>query len=281
MKKVLITGANGQLGRELTKQLRDKKVELILTDVGDLDITNGAVVYFKVKDIKPDIIINCAAHTAVDKCETQKDLAYKINTIGAKNLAEAAYCVGADIVQVSTDYVFDGEALKPITEFDSTNPQSVYGSSKLQGEILVRNLNPKSYIVRTAWLYGHGDNFVKNIINLSKTNESLKVVNDQHGTPTSTVDLSRVIIKLLEEKNYGLFHCTCKGETTWYDFTKEIFRLKGINTQVIPCGTEEFPRPAKRPKYSVLQNYMLELTTGDITRSWEEAIKEYVGKLKI
>ena len=277
MRKVLITGANGQLGRELTKQLRDKKVELILTDTGELDITNSAVVYFKVKDMKPDIIINCAAHTAVDKCETERDQAYKINTIGAKNLAEAAYSIGAELVQVSTDYVFDGKALKPITEFDNPNPQSVYGSSKLQGEILVRNLNPKSYIVRTGWLYGHGDNFVKNIINLSKTNKSLKVVNDQFGTPTSTVDLSRVIIKLLEEKNYGLFHCTCKGETTWYDFTKEIFKLKGINTEVIPCNTEEFPRPAKRPRYSVLENYMLKLTTGDNTRSWEEAIKEYLS----
>lgn len=281
MRKVLITGANGQLGRELTKQLRDKKVELILTDEGELDITKSSIVYFKVKDIKPDIIINCAAHTAVDKCETQKDMAYKINTIGSKNLAEAAYCVGADLVQVSTDYVFDGEGSKPITEFDTPNPQSVYGSSKLQGEILVRELNPKSYIVRTGWLYGEGNNFVKNIINLSKTNKSLKVVNDQFGTPTSTVDLSRVIIKLLEEKNYGTFHCTSKGETTWYDFTKEIFKIKGINTEVIPCNTEEFPRPAKRPKYSVLQNYMLELTTGDTTRNWEEAIKEYLGKLNI
>jgi len=281
MRKVLITGANGQLGRELTKQLRDKKVELILTDTGEMDITKSAIVYFQVKDIKPDIIINCAAHTAVDKCETQMDQAYKINAIGAKNLAQAAYCVGAELVQVSTDYVFDGEGIKPITEFDAPNPQSVYGSSKLQGEILTRYLNPKSYIVRTGWLYGHGENFVKNIIKLSKTNESLKVVNDQFGTPTSTVDLSRVIIKLLEEKNFGTFHCTCKGETTWYDFTKEIFRLKGINTQVIPCSTDEFPRPAKRPKYSVLQNYMLELTTGDSTRSWEEAIKEYVAKLSI
>ena len=146
----------------------------------------------------------------------------------------------------------------------------------LEGEILVKNLNPKHYIVRTAWLYGDGDNFVKNMLNLSKTNKTLKVVNDQKGTPTSTVDLGKVIIKLIEDKNYGLFHCTCKGECTWYEFTKEIFRLKGITTEVFRCNTNEFPRPAKRPEYSVLRNYMLELTTGDITRNWKEAIREYL-----
>ncbi len=280
MKKVLITGSNGQLGRELTKQLRNhNNIELILTDQGELDISNSAVVYFKIKDIKPDIIINCAAYTNVDKCETDINMAYKINTIGPKNLAQAAFSIGAELVQISTDYVFDGEATRPITEFDKPSPQTIYGNSKFFGENVVKELNPKSYIIRTAWLYGDGNNFVKTMIDLSKTNKSLKVVNDQHGTPTSTVDLAKVIIKLIEEKNYGLFHCTCKGETTWYEFTKEIFRLKGIDTELIPCTTKEFPRPAKRPNYSVLDNYMLKLTTGDITRTWEEALDEYIKKL--
>jgi len=275
--KILITGANGQLGRELSKQYGEiKGIDLILTGKLDLDISNLNQVYSFVNENKPDIIINCAALTAVDVCESQIEMAYKINTIGPKNLAIAANQIGAEIVQVSTDYVFGGNIDKSLTEFDCVNPQTVYGKTKLEGEILVKNHNPKHYIVRTAWLYGDGNNFVKTMINLSKTNKTLKVVNDQKGTPTSTVDLARVIIKLIDDKNYGLFHCTCKGDCTWYDFTKEIFRLKGIETEVFPCTTDEFPRPAKRPEYSVLRNYMLELTTGDITRTWQQAIKEYL-----
>lgn len=256
-----------------------KDVQLILTDVADLDITDVKAVYEYVNDHKPEVIINCAAHTAVDKCETDVDMAYKINTIGPKNLASAAYAIGAEIVQVSTDYVFDGEGDKELTEFDEVNPQTVYGKTKLEGEKVVSSLNPKHYIVRTAWLYGDGNNFVKTMIKLSETNKTLKVVNDQKGSPTSTVDLARVIVNLVENKNYGLFHCTCKGECTWYDLTKEIFKIKGIDTEVIPCTTDEFPRPAKRPKYSVLRNYMLGLTTGDITRNWEESLAEYLKNI--
>ncbi|MBU3073692.1 dTDP-4-dehydrorhamnose reductase [Clostridium estertheticum] len=275
--KILITGANGQLGRELANQYKEKKtIDLILTGRSDLDISNINEVYSFVNENKPDVIINCAALTAVDKCETEIDMAYKINAIGPKNLAIAANEIGAEIVQVSTDYVFSGNIDKPLTEFDKIDPLTIYGKTKLEGEILVKNHNPKHYIVRTAWLYGDGNNFVKTMINLSRTNTTLKVVNDQKGTPTSTVDLARTIITLVEQKNYGLFHCTCKGECTWYEFTKEIFRFKGITTTVLPCTTEEFPRPAKRPEYSVLRNYMLELTTGDITRTWQEAIHEYL-----
>jgi dTDP-4-dehydrorhamnose reductase len=277
--KILITGANGQLGRELTKQYSNKSAELILTDVQDLDITKGEEVYNFVNKVKPDVIINCAAHTAVDKCESDKDNAYKINTIGPKNLAQAAYSIGAEIVQVSTDYVFNGIVNKELNEFDLPDPQTIYGQSKLQGENIVKELNPKHYIIRTAWLYGDGNNFVKTMISLSKNNNELKVVNDQHGSPTSTVDLARVIIKLVEDKNYGVFHCTCNGECTWYDFAKEIFSLCKIDINVIPCSTEEFPRPAKRPQFSVLRNYMLELTTGDITRDWKEALREYIEEL--
>ena len=275
--KILITGAMGQLGRELTSQYRDKSdVELILTDVDSLDITNTRAVYEFINCHKPDVVINCAAHTAVDKCETDADMAYKINAIGPKNLAAAANSVGAEIVQVSTDYVFDGEGCENLTEFHEVNPQTVYGKTKLEGELFVKGLNPKHYIVRTAWLYGDGNNFVRTMLSLSETNTSIKVVDDQIGSPTSTVDLARVIIDLVDNKNYGLFHCTCKGECSWYDLTKEIFRIKGIKTEVVPCTTDEFPRPARRPKYSVLRNYMLELTTGDITRPWKESLEEYL-----
>ncbi|MFT5873867.1 dTDP-4-dehydrorhamnose reductase [Clostridium sp.] len=275
--KILITGANGQLGRELTNQYKKQaNIDLTLTVSSSLDITNVKEVYSFVNIIKPDVIINCAAYTSVDKCETEIDLAYRVNTMSPKNLAAAANQIGASIVHVSTDYVFDSNEYKLLTEFDSVNPQSIYGKSKLQGEFLVKSHNPKHYIVRTAWLYGDGNNFVRTMINLSKTNNEVKVVNDQMGTPTSTVDVSRVIIRLVEDSNYGLFHCNCKGECTWYELTKEIFRLKGITTKVLPCTTEEFKRLAKRPKFSVLRNYMLELTTGDITRNWDEALEDYL-----
>lgn len=294
--KVLITGANGQLGRELTRQyLEQKNIELILTDIGDfditkynsqelntiqkesLDITNETNVNEVINEYKPDVVVNCAAHTAVDKCENDQENAYKINVLGPKYLAVATRAIGSEVVQVSTDYVFDGEGNTPLIETDKVNPRTVYGSTKLQGEILVKENNPKHYIVRTAWLYGDGNNFVKTMIKLSETNKILKVVNDQNGTPTSTVDLARVIIRLIENKAYGLYHCTCKGECTWYDLTKEIFRLKGIDIEVIPCTTDEFPRPAKRPKYSVLRNLALENSIGDITRSWEESLEEYLN----
>lgn len=293
--KVLITGANGQLGRELTKQYLEKKnIELILTDIGDfnidkynsqgdnviykvcLDITNEKNVNEIINEHKPDIVINCAAHTAVDKCETDEENAYKINALGPKYLAKATNAIGSQIVQVSTDYVFDGEGNIPLIETDKVNPQTVYGSTKLKGEILVKENNPNHYVVRTAWLYGDGNNFVRTMIKLSETNKVLKVVNDQKGTPTSTADLARVIIKLIENEAYGLYHCTCKGQCTWYEFAKEIFNIKRIDTEVIPCTTNEFPRPAKRPRYSVLRNYELENGIGDITRDWKESLKEYL-----
>jgi dTDP-4-dehydrorhamnose reductase len=293
--KILITGANGQLGRELTKQyLEHKNIELILTDIGDfdiikynyqdnkvvnkvsLDITNEINVNEVINEYKPDIVINCAAYTAVDKCEADKESAYKINALGPKYLAVATSSIGSEIVQVSTDYVFDGEGNTPLIETDEVNPQTVYGRTKLQGEILVRENNSKHYVVRTAWLYGDGDNFVKTMIKLSETNKVLKVVNDQKGTPTSTVDLSRVIIRLIESKAYGLYHCTCKGECTWYDLAKEIFKIKGIDVDVTPCTTDEFPRPASRPKYSVLRNYGLENSIGDITKEWRISLEKYV-----
>lgn len=294
--KILITGANGQLGRALAKQyIKNDNIELILTSIKDFDLSqykiyNSNTIITKVKlDItdednvnevigkyRPDVVINCAAYTAVDKCELYAKKAYEINALGPKYLALATNEIGAKIVQISTDYVFDGEGNTPLVETDKVNPQTVYGSTKLNGEIFVREINPKHYVVRTAWLYGEGNNFIRTMIDLSKTNEKLKVVNDQRGTPTSTVDLSQVIIKLVEKNFYGLYHCTCQGECTWYDFAKEIFRIKGIKTEVIPCTTDEFPRLAKRPKYSVLKNSALEKSIGDMMRKWQDALIEYL-----
>ncbi len=277
--KVLITGAKGQLGRELIKQMEREDYELILTDVDTLDITSSSQVYEYVNKFKPHVIVNCAAHTQVDKCEEEEDKAFLINALGPKNLAQAAYAIGAEMVHISTDYVFPGDINKPLTEFEVTNPQTVYGKTKLIGEELVKEFNPKHYIIRTAWLYGDGNNFVKTMLALSLKNSTLKVVSDQIGTPTSTFDLAKVIIALIKSKDYGTFHCTCKGQCSWYDFAQKIFELKNIEVKVVPCSTEEYPRPAKRPKYSVLRNYMLENTIGDITRPWEEALEDYLNRL--
>lgn len=280
MSKILITGANGQLGRAVTKMYNlISKDDLLLTDHSQLDITSLDKVYKFVTENRPNTIINCAAHTKVDLCEEEEDSAFRINSIGPKNLAQAAYSIGAEIVQISTDYVFDGTAKKPLKEFDITNPMTVYGKSKLQGENFVRSLNPRHYIIRTAWLYGDGNNFVQTMLKLSETKSELKVVSDQFGTPTSTDDVSNIIFKLVNEKNYGTFHGTCNGDATWYDFAFEIFKQKGITIDLIPCKTEEFPRPAKRPAYSVLDNYMLRQTTGDTARHWQDALREYLKRI--
>lgn len=282
MYKLLITGSNGQLGRAITKMYQDNKdIELIRTDVaGDdivsLNITNLEEVMALVEKEKPYAIINCAAHTAVDACETDWDNAYKINALGPRNLSIAATKVGAKMVQISTDYVFAGDADKPYTEFDAPNPQGAYGKTKLEGENFVKQFADKFFIIRTAWLYGDGKNFVKTMLRLSETNDKVRVVSDQYGSPTSTLELAKIIDKLLWTDNYGLFHGTCEGSCSWADFTKEIFRLAGKSTEVEYITTDEYPTPAKRPAYSVLDKYMLRLTCGYVPADWKDAIAEYM-----
>lgn len=283
MRKVLITGASGQLGKQVARQFKNKsRYELILTNSKDLDISNLEKVVLFVKEQNPAIIINCAAYTAVDNCETDLYNAYRVNALGPRNLAIASREINSKIVHVSTDYVFDGEGkqvrgqIKPYTEFDTPNPQTVYGKTKLEGEKFVQRINHRHYILRTAWLYGEGNNFVKTMLKLAKNHQKLTVVNDQYGTPTSTYELAKVILKLIDTDNYGTFHTTCEGECTWFDFAKEIFRLKSVNINVDPVTTEEFPRPAKRPRYSVLENYMLKLTTDYKFSDWKEALAFYL-----
>jgi dTDP-4-dehydrorhamnose reductase len=250
--------------------------QLIETDIHNLDITNQDQVYELVKLHKPEAIVNCAAFTNVDGCEANEIGAFRVNAIGAQNLSTAAYSIGAKMLQVSTDYVFDGTGNVPKREYDKTNPQSVYGSSKELGELLVRQTNPKHFIIRTAWLYGEGNNFVRTMLKLSKEKSGINVVNDQIGSPTSTVDLARCIINLMHTESYGTYHATCEGQCSWYDFAKRIFELKGINIKVNPITSEELNRPAPRPKFSVLDNFMLKLVGMNSFRQWEEAIEEYL-----
>lgn len=277
MKKIIITGCNGQLGRAMNQELSgNREIEFINTDVAELDITSIDKVMELAREVKPYAIINCAAHTGVDACETDVDNAYRINAIGPRNLSIAATETGAKMIHISTDYVFDGKADKPYLEFDKPNPQGVYGATKLAGEEMVKDFADRFFIFRTAWLYGDGKNFAKTMLRLSETHDIIKVVKDQFGSPTSTKELAGAIAHLLFTENYGLFHATCEDSCSWADFAKEIFRLAGKSTQVEGITTEEYRAQAPRPAYSILENYMLKLTTNYVFADWKSAIAEYM-----
>lgn len=277
MKRIIVTGCNGQLGRAVNKILgASGQYEFVNTDVAELDITRIDKVTELTSQVKPYAIINCAAHTAVEACETDADNAYRINAIGPRNLSIAAAKVGAKLMHISTDYVFDGKGRRPYTEFDATNPAGVYGASKLAGENFVRELAADYFIIRTAWLYGEGKNFVKTMLRLAETADVVKVVADQVGSPTSTEELARAIAYLLPTDNYGLFHGTCEGSCSWADFAAEIFRLGGRKTAVERISSAEFGAKVERPAYSILRNYMLELTGGYQFADWHDAIEAYM-----
>ena len=277
MKKLIITGCNGQLGRAVNELLKDNaEYECVNTDVAELDITDMDAVNALFEEVKPYAVINCAAYTAVDKCETDKDNAYRINAIGPRNLSIAATKYDAKMVHVSTDYVFPGDGTVPYTEFDTTGPQSAYGATKLAGEHFVQQFATKYFIIRTAWLYGDGNNFARTMLRLSETHDKVRVVNDQFGTPTSAKELAKAILYLLPTENYGLFHGTCEGSCSWADFAAEVFRLAGLPTKVEGISTEEYGSPTKRPAYSILENKMFKLTTDFMFVDWKDAIAEYM-----
>ena len=290
MKKILVTGANGQLGRANRHEYAGENVKYNNTDVimteglhTPLDITSIDEVMSLVKETKPDVIINCAAHTNVDKCEQEWDLAYKINAIGPRNLSIAATETGAKMVHVSTDYVFEGNGTRPYTEFDEIHPISAYGKTKAEGEKFVREFAQRYFILRTAWLYGDGKNFVKTMLRLSETHDEVNVVCDQLGSPTSAAELARMIHFLEPTENYGLFHATCEGDTNWADFTEEIFRLAGKKTKVNHVTSKQYkemnPASADRPAYSILENYMIKLTSDFRMADWKDAIAEYMKQM--
>ncbi len=281
MPGILITGANGQLGKALRIALREHV--LFPTDLADLDISNLDAVVESVGRLNPDIVINCAAFTAVDRCESEIDQAYKINAIGARNCAIASEKQGAKIVHISTDYVFDGKGIigsdgnvRPYNEFDTTNPVNIYGNSKLAGERFVQMYNPRHFVLRTAWLYGDGGNFVNTMLQLSRREDAIRVVDDQVGSPTSTHELAGVIQRLMLSENYGLFHAASEGMCSWFEFAREIFKCKGITREVAPVSTDMFPRPAKRPSYSALDAMMLRMTLNYSMSHWRDALGRYL-----
>ena len=277
--KVLITGAKGMLGRTLMEEL--KGFELIPTDL-DMDITDLGQVVSAFALHRPDAVIHCAAMTAVDKCETEKELAFRINAIGSENVAQACAAKHARLIAISTDYVFDGYGNKPYSEDDpATGGRTIYGQSKFAGEEAVRAYAPNHIVARVAWLYGKGGpSFVHAMLSLAQKGQpELKVVNDQLGNPTSAIAVARHLQLLLERPDLkGTFHLTCEGEATWYDFACEIFKLKGIAQKVVPCTTAEFPRPAPRPPNSRLEKQALRLAGLPPMPYWKDALAEFLSK---
>jgi len=221
-------------------------------------------------------------HLHVDGSESNPDLAYKVNAIGTRNVAVACKEADCAMVYICTDYVFDGTNTKPYREYDQTKPLGVYGKTKHVGEVYVRDILDKFYVVRTAWLYGyHGPNFVSTMLNLAENNPVINVVNDQFGSPTYTVDLANAIARIIKRPAYGIYHFTNNEQCSWYDFAKEIFKQAGIEVEVKPVTTEEFPRPAPRPKYSVLEHYSWKMEGYPEIRSYKEALSDYLKLLEL
>lgn len=278
--KILLTGAKGQLGREIIKQL-DGNYQMISTDLDQLDIANYEQVKALFEQTKPAAVIHCAAYTQVDRAEVDFDGAYRVNVVGTRNLAAQCLQHYARMIYISTDYVFDGQSSQNYREYDATNPINVYGKTKLWGEEIVRQLLGRHYVVRTAWLYGDGHNFVKTMLSLASEKESLQVVNDQIGSPTSTKELTKVIANLITTDAYGTYHATCNGSCSWHDFACKIFELTRTNVRVKPVSSDAIVRPAKRPERSVLDNYMLQMLFEDSMQHWEEALQEYLQSMVI
>lgn len=284
MTKVIVTGANGQLGseiRNISGLFPDMK--FCFTDVAELDITNPEKVAELLADFQPEYLINCAAYTAVDKAETDIETATLLNATAVGILAGQSAKVGCKMIHISTDYVFDGRGPRPYCEDDRVDPQSAYGRTKLEGEVLCRKFNPESLIIRTSWLYSaFGNNFVKTMVRLGNEKTELGVIADQIGSPTNAADLAQAILTIISsvskgEKPFvpGLYHYSNEGVASWYDFTKAIFDIAGINCFVKPIATEDYPSPVQRPPYSIMNKSKIKLIFGLQIPHWRDSLTEY------
>ena len=283
--KILVTGGRGQLGHDVVEELTRRGIDAVGVDIEEMDVTDKDSVDSVVRGAAPDAVIHCAAYTAVDAAEENEELCRRVNADGPRNIAGVCRELDIKMLQVSTDYVFDGRGDNFWRPEDECHPQSVYGQTKYEGELAVQNTLEKYFIVRIAWSFGvNGKNFVKTMLRLSETNDKVRVVMDQVGSPTSAGELAKAIACLLPTENYGLFHGTCEGITNWADFTREIYRLAGKSTAVETVTTEQYGKSvtgvvAPRPAYSVLENYMLKLTTDYMFADWQKAAAEYIKGL--
>lgn len=285
--KVFVTGSAGQLGQDLMLLLHGQDYEVLGCDRQEMDITDLDQCLEVIGGFGPDVVLHCAAHTAVDAAESDVDAAYLINATGSRNVALATEKAGAKLVYISTDYVFGGRGTQPYHEYDNTDPQSIYGKSKRAGEILVQSLSSKFFIVRTSWVYGkYGSNFVKTMLKLGQEKQVLQVVEDQKGSPTYTVDLARFLLELIKTEKYGVYHASNSEFCTWYEFTQAIFAeaeetlgLK-FTAKLEPCTTEQFPRPAPRPRNSMLEHLAIRTNGFQDIRPWREGLRDFLLELK-
>ena len=284
MKKILVVGSKGQLGSELQELSKEYSFHFCFFDFPEMDITNKELVNEKINSLKPDYLINCAAYTAVDKAETEKDIAFAINRDGVSNLATACTENNVLFIHISTDYVFDGETKEPYKEDSPVKPANIYGISKLQGEQEALKNNPEVIIIRTAWVYSaYGSNFVKTMLRLMKTKPEINVVADQFGSPTYAHDLAEVILQIISSGKWtpGIYHYTNNGIISWFDFASEVKNLSNLSCSILPITTEQYPTPARRPKYSVLDKTKMRQTFGIELKDWKESLKECLAKMPV
>ena len=278
---IILLGSNGQLGREMQKALKRNGMDFRTYDYPEADLTRKNTLEKVIKD-DTDAVINCAAYTNVDAAESDYNKAYAVNALGPEYLAQICNDKDIELVHISTDYVFDGEAIledgeaRAYIETDECAPGTVYGKTKLAGEDAVRKYHDKYYILRSAWLYGDGNNFVRTMLNLSKNKDKIKVVNDQTGSPTSTPQLAHAIVSLLGSGQYGIYHATCEGRCTWYEFAKKIFEIRQKDVEIVPILSDEFICAAQRPRWSVLENKALKKAGKNNFSDWQQALKEYL-----
>ncbi len=282
--KILVTGSNGQLGNELRNVLEKAMPGVTTyTDIAELDLTDAAAVDMFLERGEYTHIVNCAAYTAVDKAESDQTLCYSINYDAVRNIAVAASKHGVKVVHISTDYVFDGTSCHPYRESDKVNPTSAYGTSKRKGEMVLLSLCPEAVILRTAWLYSpYGHNFVKTMLKLGRERAELRVVCDQIGTPTAAKDLAEMIVTVISARQWvpGIYHFSDEGACSWYDFTKSIHRIAGIDScKVVPVTTDDYPTAAVRPAYSVLDKSLIKRTYGVEIPHWEESLAECLTRI--
>jgi dTDP-4-dehydrorhamnose reductase len=274
--RLLVLGADGQLGSDVVRLL-SPTVEVTARTADELDVTDRTRLRQAVKASRPDVVINCAAYTAVDRAETEQDAAYRVNVLGARNVAQAARGVGARVVYFSTDYVFDGTATEPYDEDAPTAPLSVYGRTKLQGEQATREANPDHLVLRLAWLYGRsGHNFVRTVLRLARAKDELRIVDDQVGSPTFTEDVVHQLWTAIEDDCTGTYHCVNTGQASWHAFASHIVHRLGLNVPVVPIRTVDYPTPARRPTYSVLADRKFDLEQLNGMRPWEDALDDFL-----
>jgi dTDP-4-dehydrorhamnose reductase len=274
--KVLVSGSGGQLGLELVDLLPERGHEVVALSHRGLDVADFGAVRQVLDEHAPDLVVNAAAYTNVDGCETETDLAYRVNTLGPRNLAQLCEERGCDLLHVSTNYVFDGESERPYEPFDRTNPISAYGRTKLAGEEYVMRLTNRWYVVRSAGVYGRGHNFVRTMLRVAAGRDVLKVKEDEFISPTYALDLAGGIVEVIESGHYGLYHLTNSGSCSWYEFAKEIFDLAGVEVEVVPVPGSDYPLPAARPANGVLSA----LGSPEL-RYWREALEDYLRREKI